>query len=54
MFAPPPAGDCRVLVLLFPDDSWSHAADTPIPAESEPHAESAEPKPHAESAESAE
>ncbi len=27
VFAPPPAGDCRVLVLLFPDDSWSHAAD---------------------------
>lgn len=42
VFAPPPAGDCRVLVLLFPDDSWSHAADTPSPAESEPHAESAE------------
>ena len=42
VFAPPPAGDCRVLVLLFPDDSWSHAADTPSPAESEPHAETAE------------
>ena len=57
VFAPPPAGDCRVLVLLFPDDSWSHAVDTPSPAESEPHAESAEtaePKPHAESAEAAE
>ncbi len=27
VFAPPPAGDCRVLVLLFPDDSWLHAAD---------------------------
>jgi hypothetical protein len=57
VFAPPPAGDCRVLVLLFPDDSWSHAADTPSPAEPESHAESAEtaePKPHAESAEPAE
>jgi len=42
VFAPPPAGDCRVLVLLFPDDSWSHAADTPSPAEPESHAESAE------------
>jgi len=41
VFAPPPAGDCRVLVLLFPDDSWSHAADTPSPAEDESHAESA-------------
>ena len=53
VFAPPPAGDCRVLVLLFPDDSWSHAADTPSPAEPEPHAESAEnaePDPHAEPA----
>ena len=27
VFAPPPAGDCRVLVLLFPDDAWSRAAD---------------------------
>ena len=51
VFAPPPAGDCRVLVLLFPDDSWSHAADTPSPAEDESHAEnaeSAEANPHAE------